>query len=289
MEKSPLNRLAPELRAEILERVFTYDRLFRHAKRWLVHRNGERNCWAISRDLGPTLVCKQMRSETLHLPLLLNDLVFGCEAGDFDPYMSWWTLPPLKDPCQRAIDALQKMAPAVLSDSTTLKLNLWVFPLMTEPREMSSADWVVFGNVFKKLVDVLGPVKLVVNLNFHTNYEHLVCKIPDHAFLAIRGKTVLDISSGGPDAAARAMAGVAKQIEDQRQTLQQHEDHYWEDCRIVCNQDRISGFFTQAETVARRVVEVVTSASSPKALQSPVCTLPGKGEAITDGQSESQE
>jgi hypothetical protein len=289
MENSPLNRLAPELRAEILERVFTYDRLFRHAKRWLVHRNGERNCWAISRDLGPTLVCKQMRSETLHLPLLLNDLVFGCEPGDFDPYMSWWTLPPLKDPCQRAIDALQKMTPAVLSDSTTLKLNLWVFPLMTELREMSSTDWVVFGNVFKKLVDVLGPVKLVVNLNFHTNYEHLVCKIPDHAFLAIRGKTVLDISSDSPNAAARAMEGVAKQIEDQRQTLQQHEDHDWEDCRITCNQKRISGFLTQAEMLARRVVEVVSSASSPKALQSPVCTPSNTDEGNADAPSGPQE
>jgi hypothetical protein len=289
MEKSPLNRLAPELRANIFERVFTYDRLFRRAGRWLVHRNGERNCWAVSKDLGPTLVCKQMRNETLHLPLLLNDLVFGCEAGDFDPYMSWWTLPSLKDPCQRAIDALQKMTPAVLSDSTTLKLNLWVFPLMTEPREMSSTDWVVFGNVFRKLVDILGPVQLVVNLHFHTNYEHLECLIPDHAFLAIRGKTLLDISSDDPNAATRAMADVAKEIDDQRQTLQQHEDHYWEDCRIMCSRKRLLGHFTQAETVARRVVEVVTSASSLKALQPPLCTLSDKGEAIADVPTESQE
>jgi hypothetical protein len=277
MEKSLLNRLAPELRADIFERVFTYDRLFRHAKRWLVYRNGERNCRPISKDLGPTLACKQMRSEILHLPLLLNDLVFGCEAGDFDPYMSWWTLPPLKDPCERAIDALQKMTPAVLPDSTTLQLNLWVFPLMAEPREMSSTDWVQFGNVFKKLVDVLGPVKLVVNLHFHTNYEHLRCVVPDHAVLAIRGKTVLDVSSGGPDAIARAIAGVAKEIDDQRQALQQHADHYWEDCRIMSNRKKISEFLTQAETVARGVLEVVASASSSKALQSPVCTLPGTG------------
>jgi hypothetical protein len=288
MEQSPLNRLAPELRANIFEHVFTYDRLFRHATRWLVHRNGERNFWAISKDLGPTLACKQMRSETLHLPLLLNDLVLGCEAGDFDPYMSWWTMPPLKDPCERAIDALQKMTPAVLSDSTTLQLNLWAFPLMTEPREMSSKDWVVFGNVFKKLVDVLGPVKLVVNLHFYTNYEHLRCDVPDHVFLAIWGKTDLVVSVGGPDATAGAMADVAKEIDDQRQALQQHDDHYWEDCRIMCNRKKILEFLTQAETVARRVLEVVASASSPNAFQLPVCTLPETGERIKAAPSEPQ-
>jgi len=283
MQNSPLGRLPPELRLEIFEYVFTYESLTCKGSYWRVTRKGERNHRPLSKELGATLVCKQMRKETLHLPLLLNNLVCGNEVGDFDPYYEWWIAPPLKEPCAWAYNALSKLTHA-LSDSTTFELHLWAYPAMSEARNMSNTEWTELSHTFRALLSVLGPAKLIVTLHFQFHFENLQCESLDSGSLIAHGETVFELRQGDLTAAKRKMALLGAAVEDKREELQQHEDHQQSNqCRVNYHKNKLSMQLMQAEQVSRRFVDIATRASIP------YDTLLGMSEKVTDSSSGPQE
>lgn len=288
MEDSLLNNLPTELRLEIYEYVFTFESLTCKGGYWRVARKGERNRRPLSKELGATLACKQMRNETVHLPFSLNNVVCGNKVGDFDPYYEWWIAPPLKDPCSWAFDALSKMTPSLLSDSTRFYLHLWVYPGMSEPRRMSNTAWIELSNALRALMGVLGPVKLIITLHFHYHYETLRCEYPDSGPLIPHNEAVIDICLGDPTVARGGLVALAKAVDDRRQALQQHEDHQTEGCRVNYHKNKLSMQLMQAEQVSRRFIDVATWASIPGAQQPLLCTLLGMGEA-TDSPTRSQD
>jgi hypothetical protein len=252
MEKSPLNRLPAELRLDIFEYVFTFDSLAWERRSWRITPKGERTYRPLSKVLGATLVCKQMRKETLHLPLLLNNPVFGQEVGDFDPYYEWWIAPPLKDPCTWAFDALSKIT-HVIPDSTTIKLHLWAYPAMVETRVMSDSQ-----------LSVLGPAKLIVVLHFQFNYDNLQCGYLGFDHLIEHGETIFEVRQGIATAAQRGIALLGATMENKRKELQRHENHHEDDlCRINYHLNRLSTQLTQAEQVSLRFLDLATRASIP--------------------------
>jgi hypothetical protein len=193
MEKSPLNRLPSELRLEIFEYVFTYESLACKDRYWWALREGERKYRALSKELDVTLVCKQIRKETQHLPFSLNKLVCGNELGDFDPRSEWWDGLPLKTPCTVAYNALKRLTD-VLSHHTTLELHLWAYPSMSEVRKMSVSEWAELSNTFEALVSVLGPAKLIVHLHFILHFSDLECGYMDP--LIAHDEAVFEIHAG---------------------------------------------------------------------------------------------
>lgn len=279
MEHSPLNRLPAELRSEIFEYVFTYESPIRKTGWWTATPKRERRTKCLSKDLAPTLVCKQMRNETLHLPLLLNNLECGNQLGDIDPYYEWGVMPRLKHPCRWASNALRKMTPAFLSDSTTLELHLWVYPRMAEPNEMSSTRWVELCDVFKALLGALGPVKLIVTLHLQFNYENPWCEYVGF-YLDSHRETVFEVCPGDPTAVAGAMVGLAEAIDPTRRTLKQHEDHSECQCRLIYHKNRLEEQLNQVEQVSRKFIEMATWASMPEDRKSMVCKQLGIDEAF---------
>jgi len=264
MQNSPLGRLPPELRLEIFEYVFTYESLTCKGSYWRVTRKGERNHRPLSKELGATLVCKQMRKETLHLPFLLNTPVFGNEVGDFSPYYEWWIAPPLKDICTQAYNVLSKIT-HVVPESTTFKLHLWVYPLMSEPRTMRESHWAELSDTFKALANVLGAAKLIIILHFQYNYDNLKCKSPVPRYLIEHGEAIFEVRQGDTTGAKQAIALLGASIQDKLEELQRHENHNDINlCRINHHKHRLSTQLMQAEQVSRTFLDLAARASIPE-------------------------
>ena len=261
MEKSPLKRLPPELRQHIFEYVFTYESLECKGRYWRILREGAQYYRALSKELEITTVCKQVRQETQDLPFSLNNLVCGNELGDIDPWSDWWDALPLRKPCTWAYNALKKLTP-VLSKSTTLELNLWVFPTMSEPRIMSDTEWLELGNTFKALVDVLGPAKLIVTLHFILHFKDLRCNYLDT--LAGHGETRFEIHAGRSTAAIGRVELLAAMMNDKRKEIQRHEEHLGDGCCPV-NQykETLLRQLMETEYVCLRFMDLAIRASTP--------------------------
>lgn len=289
MEKSPLNRLPAEIRSEIFEYVFTFESPIHKTGWWTATPKSERRTRCLSKDMAPILVCKQMRNETLHLPLLLNTLVCGKEVGELDPYYYWYVLPSLRDPCLWAFNALKKMTPALLSDSTTLELHLWIFSKMAEPRQMSTALWAEVWDVFEALLGVLGPVKLIVTLHFQFHYENPTCEYVDLGGLTTNGETVFEIRPGDPTVVTGAMDGLTKAINNKRQEVQQHEDHSWSRCRITHRRDILQEQLNQVKQVSGKFIKMATCASIPEDRRLLLCKQLGIDEAFARASSQTHD
>jgi len=260
MEKSPLNRLPSELRLQIFEYVFTYESLACKDRYWWTLREGERKYRALSKELDVTLVCKQIRKETQHMPFLHNNLVCGNELGDFDPWSEWWNGLPLKTPCMVAYNALERLTP-VLSDRTTLELHLWAFPSMSEPRKMSNTEWLQLSNTFGALVDVLGPAKLIVTLHFILHFKDLQCDYLDP--LVGHGEIKFEIHAGRSTAAREGMPLLAATMKDKREEIKRHEEHSGVGCCSI-NQyhDMLSKQLMETEQVCLRLMNLATRAGN---------------------------
>ena len=262
MEKSPLNRLPPELRLEIFEYVFTYESLACKDRYWWALREGERKYRALSKELDITLVCKQIRKETQRLPFSHNNLVCGNELGDFDPWSEWWNGLPLKTPCMVAYNALKRLTP-VLSDRTTLELHLWAFPSMSEPRKMSNTEWLQLSNTFGALVDILGPAKLIVTLHFILHFKDLQCDYLGP--LVGHGETTFEIHAGRSTATRGAMSLLAATMKEKREEIERHEEHSGVGCCSI-NQyrDMLSRQLTETEQVCQRFMSLATRATTSR-------------------------
>jgi hypothetical protein len=261
MEKSPLGRLPPELRLEIFEYVFTYDSLACKDRYWWVWRKRDRKYRALSKELDITLVCKQIRKETQHLPFTLNNLICGNELGDFNPYREWRSGLPLRSPCTVAYSMLKRLTP-VLSDHTTLELHLWAYPSMSEARIMSNAEWIELSNTIEALVSVLGPAKLVFHLHFILHFEDVQCDYMDP--LVWHGEIVFEILAGRFTAAKEGMSLLAATINDKREEIKNHQKH-WEDghCSINMSNDMLSKHLMEAGQVCQRFMSLMMRASNP--------------------------
>lgn len=261
MEKSPLGRLPPEIRLEIFEYVFTYERLACNFNYWSVARKGERKYRPLSKELGATLVCKQMRKETLHLPFSLNTLVCGNEVGDFDPYYEYWIAPSLKRPCTWAYNALRRLTD-VLSDSTTLQLHLSIYPAMSDPGRKNDTEWVELSDTFAKLVSVLGPAKLAVILHFHFNFEDLRCEYLDSGPLIGHSETMFEIHAGRSTAEGGKML-LEAMVEYKHEEIQHHEHHQQHDrCSVNFFTTMLSIQLEQAEQASRKFLSLAMQASN---------------------------
>ena len=262
MEKSPLNRLPSELRLQIFEYVFTYESLACKDRYWWTLREGERKYRALSKELDVTLVCKQIRKETLRLPFSHNNLVCGNELGDFDPWSEWWNGLPLKTPCMVAYNALKRLMP-VLSDHTTLELHLWAFPSMSEPRKMSNTEWLQLSNTFGALVDILGPAKLIVTLHFILHFKDLQCDYLDP--LVGHGAITFEIHAGRSTAATGGMSLLAATMKDKREEIERHEEHSGDGCCSI-NQyrDMLSKQLMETEQVCQRFMSLAIRATTPR-------------------------
>ena len=259
MQKSPLGRLPPELRLEIFEYVFTYERLACKDGSWEVTRPGERTRRSLTRELGATRVCKQMRQETRHLPLVLNDLVCGDELGYYDPWYEWWNTSSLTDPCPWAYKTLTKLTP-LLSDSTTFKLHLWAYPAMLE--KMGGAKWKEIGDAFAALVSVLGPAKLIVTLHLRFHFIDLPCKIMNP--LIGHGEAVFEVHAGRSTATKEGMSALTTMVIDKRKEIRSHGDHLYNGhCGINSNNNTLLRQLMDAEHVCRRFMSLAIWASTP--------------------------
>lgn len=261
MERSPLNRLPPELRKDIFEYVFTYESLECKGRYWRTLREGAHYYRPLSRELDVTLVCKQVLQETQDLPFSLNNLVCGNELGDFDPWSDWRDALPLRKPCTWAYNALRKLTPA-LSKSTTLELHLWVFPAMSEPRKMSDLEWLELSNTFRALVDTLGPAKLIVTLHFFLHFKDLQCNYLDP--LAGHGETTFEIHGGRSTVVKGRVSPLAAMMNDKRKEIQRHQEHLGDGCCPV-NQykETLLRQLTETEHVCLRFMDLAIRASTP--------------------------
>jgi hypothetical protein len=260
MEKSPLNRLPSELRLEIFEYVFTYESLACKDRYWWALREGERKYRALSKELDVTLVCKQIRKETQHLPFSLNKLVCGNELGDFDPRSEWWDGLPLKTPCTVAYNALKRLTD-VLSHHTTLELHLWAYPSMSEVRKMSVSEWAELSNTFEALVSVLGPAKLIVHLHFILHFSDLECGYMDP--LIAHDEAVFEIHAGRSTVTKEGMSLLVATINNKREEIKHHEKHQEDGhCPINSCNNVLSRQLMEAEQVCRRFMSLAIHAST---------------------------
>jgi hypothetical protein len=281
MERSPLGRLPPELRLEIFEYVFAYERLACADGIWRVTRKGERKCRSLMRQLDATLVCKQMRKEMLQLPLLLNDLIFGQEVGEFDPFYEWWNTTSLKGPCTWALNSLAKLT-HVLLDSTTFKLHLWAYPGMTEPCKMSEAEWIQLSGTFRALASALGSAKLVVHLHFVLHFKDIQCNYMDP--LIWHGETVFEIHAGRCTAANEGMLLLAAMVNEKREQIDNHQKHQeYGHCSINMSNDTLSRQLMEAEQVCLRFMNLAIQANTP---DDALFDMSGFKDCLSSGQQE---
>lgn len=261
MEKSPLIRLPPELREQIFEYVFTYESLDCKGRYWRTLREGERYYRPLSKELNVTLVCKQIRKETQRLLFSLNKLICGNELGDFDPWRDWWDALPLREPCTWAYNALTKLT-HVLSKSTTLELHLWVFPAMSEERNMSTMEWIELSNTFEALVGALGPAKLIVTLHFILHFKDLRCDYLDP--LVGHGETTFEIHAGHSTAVKGRVSLLTAMMNDKRKEIQRHWEHLGDGyCPVNQNNGTLTRHLLETEHVCLRFMDLAIRASTP--------------------------
>ena len=189
MKSSLFNRLPAELRTTIFEYVFTFDSVRCQDGRWRAYEKQKSRprhsdvgaavyhlrAFRLATRLGPTLVCKQMRAETLHLLMTLNEVVCGNERRDVDPYYEFLMGPRLlMEPCTWASRALDKGRSPFLSASSVIRVHIWVYPCMKNL--MRVGDWRDLEKSFAGLVDGRYPGKVVIILHFFVDYQPLVCE-----------------------------------------------------------------------------------------------------------------
>lgn len=253
METSPFNRLPPELRTRIYEHIFTFDSVRCQDGRWRVY--AERKVSRLAARLAPTLVCRQMRAETLHLLMALNELVCGNEDGDVDPYYEFWLgACLLKDPCEWASRALGGGRSPFLSASTVFRLHLWVYPCMRDL--MRVEDWREVEDAFAGLVDGGRPGRVVVTLHFYVDYQPLSCECMQQQEER-QGKAGLPRFEYGEfeirlDGCGLGNTGIVKLFDEKREGLNVHESH--DHVPALCG--KLSEQLDQTEEMAVRVVEM---------------------------------
>jgi hypothetical protein len=203
------------------------------------------------------MVCKQMRAETLHLLMKLNDLVCGNERRDVDPYYEFLMGPRLlKDPCIWADRALNNGRSLFLSPSTVFRLHLWVYPCMRDL--MGARGWSDFENAFAGLVNGGCPGKVVVTLHFFVNYQPLICEYRQHGGRAdlANSRFAYGEFEIGMDGCGLGNTGIVKLFDEKREVLNVHESHERGLCDVASQGGRLSEQLDQTEEMAVRVVEM---------------------------------
>jgi len=248
METSPFNRLPAELRTRIYEHVFTFDSVRCQDGRWRVYE--KRKISRLATRLGPTLVCKQMRAETLHLLMALNEPVCGNEDKDVDPYYEFWMGPRLLiEPCSWASRALDQGRSPFLSHATTFRLHLWVYPCM-------AGDWGEFEDAFAGLLVDGSPGKMVVTLHFYVDYQPLGCKYAQQqgreGLPAAGSRLEYGAFEMGLDGCGLGNEGLLKLFDEKREGLSKHEGHD----RSLCKRERFSEQLDQTEELLVEMAQV---------------------------------
>lgn len=253
MENSLFNRLPAELRTRIYEHVFTFDSLRCQDGRWRVCV--KRRMSRLTTQLGPTLVCKQMRVETLHLPMALNEPVCGNEDRDVDPYYEFWMGPCLlKDPCLWASRALDKGRSPFFSPSTTFRLHLWVYPSMRDL--MRASDWREFEDACAGVVDGRHPGRVVVTLHFYIDYQPLDCECAQQGregLPAAESRFEYGAFEVGFDGCGLRNNGLLELFDKKREGLSEHESHDRGSCSVPGLYERISKQLDHTEEMAVQV------------------------------------
>ena len=255
---SLLTSLPAELRTAIYEHVFTFDSVRCQDGRWrayekqksatlrrsdnsssaaLHHRPHHLRAYRLATRLAPTLVCKQMRAETLHLLMKLNELVCGNERRDVDPYYEFLMGPRLlKDPCVWADRALESGRSVFLSPSAVLRVHVWVYPCMRW--KMGVRGWGEFEEVFAGLVGGGWTTgRVVVVLHFFVNYQALICEYRQlqggrRAELANSQYEYGEVEIGvDGECGLGEDGGLGRLFDGKREVLRRHESHE----RGLCN------------------------------------------------------
>jgi hypothetical protein len=271
----PLYRLPPELRALIYEHVFTFDSVRCQDGRWRAYewqrshrqRSGgapiyHLRAFRLSTRLTPTLVSKQMRAETLHLLMTLNEMVCGNERRDVDLHYEFWMGPPLlKDPCFWAHRALEKSRPAFVSPRSVFRVHLWVYPCMNYL--MRASDWRKFERAFAPLVDGGFPGKVIVTLHLVVDFQPLVCEYGQPGMRAdsLPSATAsLQFEYGafeiGLDGSGLGNAELVRLFEERREVLRAHQRHDRALCQARTKPNTLSEGLRRTEEVAVFVVQM---------------------------------
>jgi hypothetical protein len=268
METSPFNRLPAELRTTIYEYVFTFDSVRCQDSRWRAYEKQKSRprrsdveavyhlrAFRLATRLGPTLVCRQMRGETLHLLMALNELVCGNERRDVDPYYEFLMGPRLlKDPCEWASRALDKGRSVFVSPSTAFRVHVWVYPCMRN--STSVGDWREFEDAFAGLVDGSFPGKVVVSLHFFVDYQPLVCEYRQQqggrADVA-NSQFEYGVFEIGLDGGGCGNGGLGRLFDEKREVLRGHESHE----RGLCDVAARGGMYGMLAHQLRQTEEMV--------------------------------
>lgn len=193
-----LDALPAEIRRKIYEYCFTFTSLT--CKGILVRGRGWRGQWrvrerdrylTVTSQLGPTLVCHQMRKETVSLLMHLNNPSCGNQHRDVEPHYELSIGPRiLTDSCSWVSKVLSNTASPFLTQSTAFILNLWVHPGLLDT--MTTEEWSKFEEMASQLasLDSPGRAKLIVVLHFYIGYESLLCDLRGSALLRPYGSIV---------------------------------------------------------------------------------------------------
>jgi hypothetical protein len=252
----PLCRLPPELRAQIYEHVFTFDSVRCQDGRWRVYeQNGK--CFRLATRLGPTLVCKQMRTETLHLLMALNEMVCGNERRDVDLCREFKAGPRLlKDPCIWASRAVDQGKSVFVSRKSVFRVHVWVFPPTL--RYMHAGRWRELEKAFSGLLDGGFQGKVAVTLHFVVDYQPLVCEYRQQATAASLhyeyGSFEIGLDGSGLDT-----TGLVKLFDERREVLRAHENHERGMCQARTRREGLPEQLRQTEEMAVLVVQMAHS------------------------------
>ena len=268
MKSSLFNRLPAELRTTIFEYVFTFDSVRCQDGRWRAYEKQKSRprhsdvgatavyhlrAFRLATRLGPTLVCKQMRAETLHLLMALNEVVCGNERRDVDPYYEFLMGPRLlMEPCTWASRALDKGRSPFLSASSVIRVHIWVYPCMKN--SMRVGDWRDLEKTFAGLVDGRCPGKVVVVLHFFVDCQPLVCEYRQQRAELVNLQFEYGVFEIGVDGCSLRNGGLVKKVFDEkREVLRGHESHE----RGLCDVEARGGLYGMLAQQLRQTEEMV--------------------------------
>jgi hypothetical protein len=249
----PLYRLPAELRIQIYEHAFTFDSVRCQDGRWRVYEpNGK--CFRLATRLGPTLVCKQMRAETIHLLMKLNEMVCGNERRDVDLYREYRMGPRLlKDPFIWAARAVDQGKSVFVSRKSVFRVHVWVFPPTL--RAMRNRDWQEVVKSFAWLVDGSFQGRLAVTLHFAVHYQPLLCE-----YRQPRTSASLQYEYGafeiGLDGDGLGHMGLVKLFDERREVLRAHRNHERGMCQVRTSHHRLWEDLGWTEQMALSVVQM---------------------------------
>ena len=249
----PLYRLPAELRIQIYEHAFTFDSVRCQDGRWRVYeQNGK--CSRLITRLAPTLVCKQMRTETLHLLMTLNEMVFGNERRHVDLYRECRMGPRLlKDPFIWAAGAVDQGKSVFVSPKSVFRVHIWVFPPTL--RAMRVHDWQEVVKSFAWLVDASFQGRVAVTLHFAVHYQPLLCEYRQHG-RAVSLQYEYGAFEIGLDGDGLGHMGLVKLFDERREVLRAHRNHERGMCQVRTSHHRLWEDLGWTEQMAVRVVQM---------------------------------